>query len=42
MVSPDYIGLLFKDPIGIVLLISAVCLMFAGVVVMKRMIKIRI
>lgn len=42
MVSPDYIGLLFKDPIGIALLVSAVCLMFAGVVVMKRMINIRV
>jgi tight adherence protein B len=41
-VSPDYIGLLIKDHIGIVLLISAVCLMFAGVVVMKRMINIRV
>jgi len=42
MVSPDYVSLLVKDPIGIALLVSAVCMMFAGLVVMKRMINIRV
>jgi tight adherence protein B len=42
IVSHDYIGLLFSDPIGIIMLISAVCMMIAGVVVMKRMITIKV
>jgi tight adherence protein B len=42
MVNRSYIGLLVEDPIGVVMLISALCLMIAGVIVMKRMISIRV
>jgi tight adherence protein B len=42
MVNREYIGLLVQDPIGIVMLVSAISLMVAGVFVMKRMITIRV
>jgi len=41
-VQPEYIGLLFKDPIGITMVIGAFVMMVIGVYVMKRMIEIRV
>lgn len=42
IVSPDYIGLLFRDPIGITMLCGAAAMMIAGVIVMKRLITIKV
>ena len=42
LVQPEYIGLLFQDPIGIVMVAGASVMMAIGVYVMKRMIEIRV
>lgn len=42
LVQPDYIGLLFEDPIGIVMVAGASLMMAIGIYVMKRMIEIRV
>jgi tight adherence protein B len=42
IINPDYIGTLITDPIGNVLVIVAVIMMFLGIVVMKRMIQIKV
>jgi tight adherence protein B len=42
IVQPKYIGLLFRDPIGVVMFLMAVSMMIAGTVVMKRMVNIRV
>jgi tight adherence protein B len=40
--KPDYLQLLFSDPIGRVMLGTAVILMAIGIFVMKRMVKIKV
>ncbi|MDP2268988.1 MAG: type II secretion system F family protein, partial [Deltaproteobacteria bacterium] len=42
VVNPSYIGLLFEDPIGHVMLAGAGVMMALGVIVMKRMVKIKV
>lgn len=41
-IQPEYIGLLFKDPLGITMLVGASMMMILGVVVMRKMIQIRV
>jgi tight adherence protein B len=41
-VQPEYIGLLFEDPMGITMVIGASVMMAIGIYVMKRMIDIRV
>jgi tight adherence protein B len=42
IVQPKYIGLLFQDPLGIMMFAVAVTMMAAGTMVMKRMVNIRV
>jgi tight adherence protein B len=42
IVKPEYIGLLFMDPLGIMMFAVAVILMAAGTMVMKSMVDIRV
>ena len=42
IVQPEYIGLLFRDPLGIMMFAGAVFLMAAGTLVMTRMVNIRV
>lgn len=41
-IQPEYIGLLFKDPLGITMLVGASIMMTLGVFVMRKMIQIRV
>lgn len=41
-IQPEYIGLLFGDPIGIVMCAGAAVMMLIGIVVMRKMIQIRV
>jgi len=42
MVRPGYVGVLFTDPVGQVLVVVAVIMMFFGIVVIKKLINIKI
>jgi tight adherence protein B len=42
IINPEYIGTLLTDPIGNILVVVAVIMMFLGVAVMKRMIQIKV
>jgi len=42
VVQPEYVGLLFKDPIGIAMVVGAFIMMTIGTYVMKRMIEIKV
>jgi tight adherence protein B len=42
VIQPEYIGLLFQDPIGIAMLVGASIMMSIGVFVMRKMIQIRV
>jgi tight adherence protein B len=42
LVQPEYIGLLFKDPLGIAMVVGAFIMMLIGTYVMKRMIEIKV
>jgi len=42
LIQPEYIGLLFKDPIGIAMVVGASIAMLFGSYVMKKMIEIRV
>jgi tight adherence protein B len=39
-VNPDYIGLLFKERIGIIMVITSVSLLFLGILWMRKIVKI--
>jgi len=42
VIQPEYIGLLFRDPVGIAMLIGASIMMLIGVFMMRKMIQIRV
>ena len=42
IIQPAYVGLLFKDPVGIVMVVGASIMMVIGTYVMKKMIEIRV
>lgn len=42
LVQPEYVELLFKDPIGIAMVVGAFIMMIIGTFVMKRMIEIKV
>jgi tight adherence protein B len=42
IINPEYIGTLITDPVGNILVVAAIFMMFLGVVVMKRMIQIKV
>jgi len=42
VVNPSYIGLLFEDPLGHIMLAGAGVMMALGIIVMKRMVKIKV
>ena len=42
MVSPDYVYVLFREPLGKILLIISFSTMFLGAVVMKKMVNIKV
>ena len=42
IIQPNYVGLLFKDPLGIVMVVGASIAMVLGTYVMKKMIEIKV
>ncbi len=42
LIQPEYISLLFRDPIGIAMLAGASIMMVIGVLMMRKMIQIRV
>ena len=42
LIQPEYIGLLFKDPIGIAMVVGASIAMLLGTYIMKKMIEIKV
>jgi tight adherence protein B len=42
VIAPGYVQILFKDPIGQVILISAILMMIMGIWIMKRIIEIKV
>jgi tight adherence protein B len=41
LIQPEYVGLLFSDPLGIAMIMMACIMMAIGTYVMKKMIEIR-